>query len=72
MTIPVFPAVVLIVAGLWSLIVWPQFLRRVLKDPRARDAAGKATKFLTVHLVLVTVSMVLAAAVLVIGVLGLF
>lgn len=72
MTIPVFPAVVLIVAGLWSLIVWPQFLRRVLKDPRARDAAGKATKFLTVHLFLVTVSMVLAAAVLVIGVLGLF
>ncbi len=72
MTIPVFPAVVLIVAGLWSLIVWPQFLRRVLKDPRARDAAGKATKFLTVHLVLVTVSMVLAAAVLVIGVTGLF
>lgn len=71
MTIPVFPAVVLIVAGLWSLIVWPQFLRRVLKDPRARDAAGKATKFLTVHLVLVSVSMVLAAAVLVIGVTGL-
>ncbi|MEE2569310.1 hypothetical protein V1638_07840 [Pseudarthrobacter sp. J64] len=72
MTIPVFPAVVLILAGLWSLLVWPQFLRRVMKDPRARDADGKATKFLTVHLVLVSVSMVLAAAVLAIGVIGLF
>ncbi|MEE2521665.1 hypothetical protein V1639_01695 [Pseudarthrobacter sp. J75] len=72
MTIPVFPAVVLILAGLWSLFVWPQFLRRVMKDPRARDAGGKATKFLTVHLVLVSVSMVLAAAVLAIGVMGLF
>jgi hypothetical protein len=69
--LPVFPALVLIVAGLWSLVVWPQFLRRVMKDPRARDAAGKATKFLTVHVVLVTVSMVLGAATAVIGLMGL-
>jgi hypothetical protein len=59
------------VAGLWSLVVWPQFLRRVMKDPRARDAAGKATKFLTVHVVLVAVSMVLGAATAVIGLMGL-
>ncbi|MFH5880447.1 SCO4848 family membrane protein [Arthrobacter sp. NA-172] len=64
-------AIVLIVAGAWSLIVWPQFLRRVMTDPRARDAAGKATKFLTVHVVLVTISMVLGLATAIIGVAGL-
>lgn len=64
-------SVVLIVAGAWSLIVWPQFLRRVMTDPRARDANGKATKFLTVHVVLVTISMVFGLATAVIGVTGL-
>ena len=68
MDVPAFIALVLIVSGVWSLVVWPQFLRRVMKDPRARDAAGKATKFLTVHVVLVTVSMVLGAATAAIGV----
>ncbi|TDL36399.1 SCO4848 family membrane protein [Arthrobacter nitrophenolicus] len=72
MELPVFAALVLIVAGVWSLVVWPQFLRRVIKDPRARDADGKATKFLTVHVVLVSVSMVLGAATALIGIMGLF
>lgn len=71
MELPLFAAWVLIVAGVWSLVVWPQFLKRVLKDPRARDAAGKPTKFLTVHVVLVSISMVLGAATAVIGVMGL-
>ena len=71
MALPAFAALVLIVAGVWSLVVWPQFLRRVMKDPRARDAGGKATRFLTVHVVLVSISMVLGAAPAVIGVLGL-
>lgn len=71
MELPVFASVVLIIAGVWSLVVWPQFLRRVVKDPRARDTAGKATKFLTVHLVLVGVSMVLGAATAVIGIMAL-
>jgi len=62
---------VLIVAGVWSLVVWPQFLKRVMKDPRARDAAGKATKFLTVHVVLVSISMVLGLATAAIGIAGL-
>jgi uncharacterized membrane protein len=70
MQLPAFLAVVLVVAGLWSLIVWPQFLRRVMKDPRSRDADGKATRFLTVHVVLVSVSMVLGAATAAIGVAG--
>ncbi|MFJ6536671.1 hypothetical protein CQ020_16515 [Arthrobacter sp. MYb23] len=71
MEIPAILAVVLIVAGVWSLVVWPQFLKRVMKDPRARDAAGKATKFLTVHVVLVTISMVLGLATAGIGIAGL-
>jgi len=66
--LPVLLSVVLIISGVWSLAVWPQFLRRVMKDPRARDEAGKATKFLTVHVVLVTVSMVLGAATAAIGI----
>jgi uncharacterized iron-regulated membrane protein len=69
--IPVLLAGVLIVSGVWSLVVWPQFLRRVMKDPRARDQAGKATRFLTVHVVLVTISMVLGAATAAIGIAGL-
>lgn len=71
MELPIFASLVLVVAGVWSLVVWPQFLRRVLKDPRARDAAGKATKFLTVHVVLVSISMVLGAATAVIGIMAL-
>jgi uncharacterized membrane protein len=69
--LPVALAWVLIIAGVWSLVVWPQFLKRVMKDPRARDAAGKATRFLTVHVVLVSVSMVLGAATAAIGIAGL-
>jgi hypothetical protein len=66
--LPVALAWVLIVAGIWSLVVWPQFLKRVMKDPRARDAAGNATRFLTVHVVLVSVSLVLGAATAAIGI----
>ena len=58
-------------AGLWSLVVWPQFLRRVMKDARSRDANGKATRFLTVHVVLVSISMMLGAATAAIGIAGL-
>nr|WP_217432195.1 hypothetical protein [Pseudarthrobacter oxydans] len=67
---PVFASLVLVVAGVWSLVVWPQFLRRVMKDPRARDSAGKATRFLTVHVVLVSISMVLGAATAAIGIMA--
>lgn len=67
MQLPAGLAVVLLVAGLWSLAVWPPFLRRVLKDPRSRDADGKATRFLTVHVVLVSISLLLGAATAAIG-----
>jgi uncharacterized membrane protein len=68
MDLPVAVSGLLIVAGLWNLLIWPQFLRRVVKDPRARDASGRATTFLTVHVVLVSVSMALGAAVLIVGI----
>ena len=63
-----FAAVLLLVTAIWSFLVWPAFLRRVLRDPRARDEAGKATKFLTVHVVLVSISLLLAAACAVTGI----
>jgi hypothetical protein len=66
--LPVVLSVVLILAGLWSLIVWPPFLRRILKDPRARDDAGRPTRFMSVHIMLVSTSMVLGLATAVIGV----
>lgn len=49
-------AALLLVNVVFNLIVWPPLYRRVVKDPRARDAAGKATRFLTVHVVLFTVA----------------
>ena len=71
MQLPAILGWVLIVAGVWSLVVWPQFLKRVMKDPRARDSAGKATRFLTVHVVLVSISMVLGLATAALGIAGL-
>jgi uncharacterized membrane protein YphA (DoxX/SURF4 family) len=62
-------AVLLILNGVFNVAVWPTFFRRVARDPRARTATGKATPFFTVHLVIVTVALVLAAASLVCGVL---
>lgn len=68
MSLPPLLSLVLILAGAWSLIVWPPFLRRVLKDSRARDESGRATKFLTVHLMLVSISILLGLATAVIGI----
>jgi hypothetical protein len=48
--------------ALFNVLVWPTFLRRVAKDPRARDANGKATRFLRVHIILIALAMVLALA----------
>ncbi|MFV2143344.1 MULTISPECIES: SCO4848 family membrane protein [Isoptericola] len=70
MQLPVVWSLVLILAAVWNLVVWPQFWRRVTKDPRARDEAGRPTRFYTVHAVLVGVSVALALLVGVVGVLG--
>ncbi|WP_278234846.1 hypothetical protein [Isoptericola sp. AK164] len=71
MEIPVAWSVVLLVAAVWNLVVWPQFWRRVTKDPRSRDDAGRPTRFYTVHAVLVGVSLLLGVLVGVVGLLGL-
>jgi uncharacterized membrane protein len=64
-------AVFLLVNAVWNFLVWPAFFRRILRDPRSRDANGRATRFLTVHAVLIGVSLLLGVVSLVLGVLGL-
>jgi hypothetical protein len=54
-------AILLLVNAAFNLLVWPTFYRRIAKDDRARDADGKATRFLTVHTVLIGAALVLAA-----------
>lgn len=53
--------ILLLLNALYNVVTWPQFLRRVKADPRARDEQGNATKFLRVHQVLVAIALVLAA-----------
>ncbi|MCU1438316.1 MAG: hypothetical protein JWP66_1403 [Naasia sp.] len=55
--------------GVWNLVVWPAFFRRIARDPRSRDAAGRRTRFFAVHAVLVAVSLLIGAASLVTGIL---
>lgn len=55
-------ALLLFANAVFNAVAWPQFLQRVAKDPRARDAAGRATPFLRVHVIVVTIALVLAAA----------
>lgn len=61
----------LIAHAAFNVLVWPAFLRRVVKDPRSRDAAGRATRFLLVHVVLVGLALALAAASIVVVVVAL-
>lgn len=68
---PLIWSVLLVVTGAWNLLIWPRFWQRIAKDPRSRDASGRATRFLTVHAVLIGVSLVLGLAVGVLGVLTL-
>ena len=56
-------AVILLLANaLFNVIVWPRFYPRIAADPRARDADGRRTAFYTVHVVLIVLALVLAAA----------
>ncbi|PJJ70890.1 hypothetical protein CLV46_0419 [Diaminobutyricimonas aerilata] len=52
--------IVLLLGAVFNIVAWPQFLRRVSADPRARDAQGNATRFLTVHRVLVGIALGIA------------
>jgi hypothetical protein len=71
-SLPIAWSVVLIIAALWNLLIWPRFFQRVAADARSRDDAGRRTRFYTVHAVLIGVSLVLALAVGVLGVVTLF
>lgn len=64
----ILAAVVLFVSAVFNVVTWPRFFRRVVADPRARDAAGTATAFFTVHLVLVIIALVLAVAAVAVGI----
>lgn len=64
--------IVLLLNAFYNVVTWPQFLRRVANDPRARDASGAATTFLRVHQVLVAIALVLAAVSAVLGVWAFF
>ncbi|GAA2664409.1 hypothetical protein LV78_003368 [Actinosynnema pretiosum] len=55
----------LLAFGIWSWVIWPNFLRNIWKDERAWDPGP--TAFFTVHLVLVIASLVFGT---IIGVLG--
>lgn len=59
-------AVLLVLAGLWPLLIWPNFVRVVATDERAFD--GGPTAYLLVHVGLAVVSMSLGVALLVLGV----
>jgi hypothetical protein len=65
-------AILLLVNGVFNWIVWPPFYRRTASDPRARDAQGKATRFLKIHAILIGSALFLAVVSLVIGILALF
>ena len=59
------PAVLIVLLyanALFNFLVWPTFYRRIAKDARARDAAGRPTRFLVVHTVLIGIALALGAA----------
>jgi hypothetical protein len=60
----VIPALagLLLAGAAFNVLTWPVFLRRVARDPRARDENGKPTRFLGVHIVLFAIAMTLALA----------
>ena len=59
-------AALLVAAGLWPLLVWPNFVRVVVTDERAFD--GGPTAYLVVHVSLAAVSMAFGVALVVLGV----
>jgi hypothetical protein len=59
--VTVFLAVLLLINAVFTALVWPTFYKRVARDPRARDASGNPTRFLTVHRVIVGIAFLIAA-----------
>lgn len=61
-------SVLLFINAAFNVIVWPRFYKRIVSDPRARDATGKATTFLRVHVVLIALALVIALVSVVAGI----
>ena len=53
-------------AGLWPLLVWPNFVRVIVTDDRAFN--GGPTAYLIVHVTLAAVSMAFGVVLVVLGV----
>lgn len=66
MSLPRRTAAFLVVAGLWPLLVWPNFVRVVATDERAFDDGP--TAYLLVHVALAAVSMGLGLALVGLGI----
>jgi hypothetical protein len=64
-------AVALFVNAAYNVIVWPRFLGRIAKDPRARAADGSRTTFYRVHVILITIALVIAVVSAILGVVAL-
>ncbi|MCC9198035.1 hypothetical protein QNO08_04820 [Arthrobacter sp. zg-Y820] len=69
--LPTALAVILIIGGFWSLIVWPPYLIEAYKSPRARDEKGAPTRYLTVNLMKATTSMLFGLVTIIVGFRGL-
>ncbi|MDN3481525.1 hypothetical protein QMA10_06260 [Arthrobacter sp. APC 3897] len=65
--LPTALAVILIIAGLWSLLVWPPYLIEAYKSPKARDEKGAPTRYLTVNLMKVSTSMLFGLVTIIVG-----
>ena len=61
-------AAFLLATGAFQWLVWPGFLRVVVRDPRAFAADGSPAAFLVVHLAIVLPALALGAGLLVLGV----
>jgi len=61
-------ALFLLLTGAFQWLVWPGFLRVVLRDERAYDAEGRPTAFLVVHLAIVVPALLLGTGLLALGV----
>lgn len=59
-------AVLLVLAGLWPLLIWPNFVRVVATDERAFDG-GAPTAYLLVHVALAVTSMAIGVGLVVLG-----
>jgi len=64
-------SIVLLVNAAFSFAVWPRFMKRIAADERSTDSSGARTRFYTVHLVLISTALVLAAVSLIVGAAGL-